>query len=91
MVWWRVFGWRGGAWFGGLSGVGACFGLVVAAVLAGGDELVFDGLRRQVGVRAYGAEVGNDEEDSLRLLAYLGIGGGLGVGIGWSGGLIALR
>ena len=33
-----VFGWRAGAWFPGLSCVGACLRLVVAVVLAGGDE-----------------------------------------------------
>ena len=33
-----VFGWRAGAWFPRLSCVGACLRLVVAVVLAGGDE-----------------------------------------------------
>src|SRR5215469_7446755 len=46
-------------------------GRVVEAVLAGGDELLPDGLGREMGVCAHCAEVGDDEEDAFGLLSYL--------------------
>ena len=48
---------------------------VVEGVVAGGDELVFDGLGRQVLVGGDGAVVGDDAGDALGLVCSAGRGG----------------